>query len=112
MEPGYLRLVTPADVYAVVVGRGLSNSTLNLDNAAQTQTTPNKSLTGKPYKVNSMKRYKPQLKYRYTVPRGLLPPRQAGPRQLRKVMPLGWGIRKGDEECASERKTDKPLGEA
>jgi hypothetical protein len=25
-------------------------------------------------------------------------------------MPLGWGIRKGDEECASERKTDKPLG--
>jgi len=27
-------------------------------------------------------------------------------------MPLGWGIRLKDEECASERKTDKPLGEA
>jgi len=28
------------------------------------------------------------------------------------VIPQEWGIRKEDEECASERRTDKPLGEA
>jgi len=38
------------------------------------------------------------------VPPGPWPP---GPE---KMMPQEWGIRKGDEECASERKTDKPLG--
>jgi hypothetical protein len=35
----------------------------------------------------------PSSKYKYIVPRGLLPPRQAGPRQLKRVMPQGWGIR-------------------
>jgi len=34
-------------------------------------------------------------------------PRPSGPE---KVMPQAWGIRKGDEECASEQETDKPLG--
>jgi hypothetical protein len=38
-----------------------------------------------------MEIYKLGLKYKCTVPRGLLPPRQAGPRQLKNVMPLGWG---------------------
>ena len=34
-------------------------------------------------------------------------PRPPGPE---KVMPQAWGSDQGDEECASERKTDKPLG--
>jgi hypothetical protein len=38
-----------------------------------------------------------------------LEPRPPGPEN---VMPQAWGIRLIDEECASERRTDKPLGEA
>jgi len=41
------------------------------------------------------------------APRNPLEPRPPGPE---KVMPQEWGIRKEDEECAAERKTDKPLG--
>jgi hypothetical protein len=58
-----------------------------------------------------MKIYKLGLKYKCTVSRGLLPPRQAGPRQLKCDAPR-MGIRYGDEVCASERRSDKPLGEA
>ena len=34
-------------------------------------------------------------------------PRPPGPET---VMPQAWGPDRRDEECASERKTDKPLG--
>ncbi len=57
-----------------------------------------------------MEIYKLGLKYKCTVPRGLLPPRQAGPPLAEESDAPSMGIRLKDEECASERRSDKPLG--